>query len=115
MKVINLADIIIIFMGFYFLISTAMMKVHGKVNRMLVGKKYDIEKARDLPGFISVIFLPNIIIGVITMAAGIVHYIAEDLLGNSDAGIVIYIIYLVLFMIYAVILVRAQNKYLSPF
>ena len=70
MKVINLADIIIIFMGFYFLISTAMMKVHGKVNRMLVGKKYDIKKARDLPGFISVIFLPNIIIGVITMAAG---------------------------------------------
>ena len=88
-----------------------MMKVHGKVNRMLVGKKYDIEKARDLPGFISVIFLPNIIIGVITMAAGIVHYIAEDLLGNSDAGIV----YVVLFMIYAVILVRTQNKYLSPF
>ena len=43
MKAINLADIIIIFMGFYFLISTAMMKVHGKVNRMLVGKKYDIE------------------------------------------------------------------------
>lgn len=44
MKAINLADIIIIFMGFYFLISTAMMKVHGKVNRMLVGKKYDIKK-----------------------------------------------------------------------
>jgi hypothetical protein len=40
-----------------------------------------------------VIFLPNIIIGVITMAAGIAHYIAEDLLGNSGAGIAIYIIY----------------------
>ena len=52
MKAMNLADTIIMFAGFYFLVSTAMMKVHGWVNRMLISKKYDPEKARDLPGFI---------------------------------------------------------------
>lgn len=114
MSSMNLADTIILFVGFYFLISTAMMKIHGRVNRMLVGKKYDLDKARDLPGFMTAIYIPNIVIGIITMLAGAAHYIATDILENIQAGTIIYVIYLVIFLVYAIILVRAQKEYLSP-
>lgn len=114
MRTMNLADTIILFVGFYFLISTAMMKVHGKVNRMLIGKKYDPQKARDLPGFIASMYLPNLAIGIITMAVGAVHYVAADILGHEDLGVYIYVVYLILFLVYAVALARAQKKYLTP-
>ncbi len=114
MSSMNLADTIILFVGFYFLVSTAMMKVHGRVNRMLVGKKYDLDKARDLPGFIAAMYVPNIVIGVITMAAGAAHFVATDIIGNVQAGTYIYVGYLVIFLVYAIILVRAQKQYLSP-
>ena len=113
MKTMNLADTIILFVGFYFLISTAMMKMHGRVNRMLISRKYDPKKARDLPGFIAAMFIPNILIGVITMAVGASHYIIEDIMGNDRVGTYIYVGYIIAFVIYAFILVRAQSRYLS--
>ena len=106
MTTMNLADTIIMFVGFYFLISTAMMKVHGRVNRMLISKKYDPQKARDLPGFISCMYLPNLVIGFVTMAVGAAHFVV--------IGIYIYMAYVILFVIYAFGLARAQKKYLSP-
>ena len=114
MATMNLADTIIMFVGFYFLISTAMMKVHGRVNRMLISKKYDPQKARDLPGFISCMYLPNLVIGFVTMAVGAAHFVVADILGKEDIGIYIYMAYVILFVIYAFGLARAQKKYLSP-
>ena len=114
MSTMNLADTIILFVGFYFLISTAMMKTHGKVNRMLVSRKYDIGRAKDLPGFIAAMYVPNVAIGSITMAAGAAHFAASDILGREDIGTYIYLGYVAAFIVYAAVLVRAQNKYLSP-
>lgn len=114
MKTMNLADTIILFIGFYFLISTGMMKVHGKVNRMMASKKYDPQKARDLPGFIASMYVPNVAIGIITMVVGAAHYVAVDLLGKEQIGLYIYIAYVVVFVVYAVGLAMAQKKYLSP-
>ena len=114
MSSMSLADTIILFVGFYFLISTAMMKVHGRVNRMLISKKYDPRKARDLPGFISCMYLPNLVIGFITMAVGAAHFIVADKLGKEQIGVYIYIAYVLLFAIYAFVLLWAQKKYLSP-
>ena len=114
MKAMNLADMIIMFVGFYFLVSTAMMKVHGRVNRMLISKKYDPEKARDLPGFISCMYVPNIAVGVITMAAGLAHYIAADVFGKTQIDTYIYIVYVLSYVVYAFFLAKAQNKYLTP-
>ena len=101
MTTMNLADTIIMFVGFYFLVSTAMMKVHGRVNRMLISKKYDPQKARDLPGFISCMYLPNLVIGFVTMAVGAAHFVVADILGKEDIGIYIYMAYVILFVIYA--------------
>ena len=114
MSTMNIADTIIMFVGFYFLVSTAMMKAHGRVNRMLISKKYDPQKARDLPGFISCMYLPNLVIGFVTMAVGAAHFVVADILGKEDIGIYIYIAYVILFVIYAFGLARAQKKYLSP-
>ena len=114
MHTMNLADTIIMFVGFYFLISTGMMKVHGKINRMLISKKYDPQKAKDLPGFIACMYLPNIAIGIITMATGAVHFIVADIMGKTQAGIGIYIVYVLIYVAYAFALARAQKKYLSP-
>ena len=114
MPFMNLADTIILFVGFYFLISTAMMKVHGRVNRMLISKKYDPGKARDLPGFIAAMFVPNLVVGIITMIAGAAHYVMADILGKAETAVYIYIAYVLVFVVYAVILVLAQKKYLAP-
>lgn len=114
MQMMNIADTIIMFVGFYFLVSTAMMKVHGKVNRMLTSKKYDPQKARDLPGFIASMYLPNIAIGIITMATGAAHYVVADILGHEQTGVYIYVAYVVVYVVYAFALARAQKKYLSP-
>lgn len=114
MSTMNLADTIIMFVGFYFLVSTAMMKLHGRVNRMLRSRKYDPQKARDLPGFIASMYLPNIAIGIITLATGAVHYVVTDIMGKDEIGTYVYCVYLILFIVYALALARAQKKYLSP-
>ena len=114
MKTMNLADTIILFVGFYFLISTAMMKVHGRVNRMLISKKYDPKKAKDLPGFIACMYVPNIVVGLVTMIVGLAHYIVADILGKEQIGVYIYIVYVLTYVAYAFYLVKAQKKYLSP-
>ena len=115
LSTMNIADTIIMFVGFYFLISTAMMKAHGRINRMLAPKKYDPQKARDLPGFIASMYVPNIVIGIITMAVGAVHYIVADVLGKEQIGLYIYNAYVLIFFVYAIGLARAQKKYLSPY
>ena len=110
----NLADTIILFVGFYFLVSTGMMKVYGKINRMMASKKYDIQKAKDVPGFIACMFVPNIIIGIITMAAVVAHYVVADVCGDAQTGIYIYVAYVIVFFVYALFLAWSQKKYLSP-
>lgn len=60
MKTMNLADMIIMFVGFYFLVSTAMMKVHGRVNRMLISKSMIPKRQEIFPVLYPVCTYPTL-------------------------------------------------------
>jgi hypothetical protein len=49
------------------------------------------------------------------MAVGLAHYIVADILGKEQIGVYIYIVYVLTYVAYAVYLLKAQKKYLSPY
>ncbi len=110
----NMLDIIILVIGIYFLLATNSMKINGRINRFIVGKKYDLSIAKDVPGFISYMYKKNVAIGFITLATAFIHSLYVGHGGSNKIGNLIYGIYLVLYMIYAVFLLKAQRKYLDP-
>lgn len=107
-------DILIIFSGGYLIYSSVQMKRTGEVSSALVGKGYDLKKAKDPKGYIEYMYLKSIIMGVIVMIGGSLDYLNEQYWGIPYFALIVCGAFLVVIIIFSKILITAQKKYLSP-
>lgn len=107
-------DILIILCGAYLVYSSVQMKRTGEVSSAIVGKGYDLKKAKDLKGYIEYMYLKSVILGVIVMVSGAANYLNGKYWNIPNFDLVVCAVFLVIIIVYSKIAIDAQKKYLSP-
>lgn len=107
-------DILITLCGAYLVYSSVQMKRTGEVSSAIVGKGYDLKKAKDLKGYIEYMYLKSVILGVIVMVSGAANYLNGKYWNIPNFDLVVCAVFLVIIIIYSKIAIDAQKKYLSP-
>lgn len=98
--------------GIYLIYMTVKMKTSGVIPKQMLSNKINLDRAKDIPGYINHMYKINMIFGIlICVLSGILIYenfrpINEWVHIAANAG------YLVGLIVYAVIAVKTQNKYL---
>lgn len=106
-------DILIMFSGAYLIYAALQMKRTGEINTSLVGKGFDLKKAKDPKGYIEYMYLRSIIMGIIVILGGGVDYLNEKYWHISYFNLVVCGVFLVVIILYGKITIDAQKKYLS--
>lgn len=107
----SILDLIILAGGVYLLWAAFGMKTKNKIPGMLVSKGTDLSKAKDIPGFTKVMFMPTLIMGAVASASGILGIVDQGL-GLATVQFVLSVVSFVLLVGYGYLTVRFQKKYL---
>lgn len=107
-------DILIILSGAYLVYSSVQMKRTGEISSLIVGKGFDLKKAKDLKGYIDYMYLKSIIMGVVVMAGGGVNYLNDNYWNIPNFNLIVCGVFLAVIVIYGKITIDAQKKYLVP-
>jgi hypothetical protein len=105
-------DILIMACGIYMIYWAVQMKREHKIPEMLVGKGFKIERAKDPEGFIKYTFPYTFGTGVILFGAGLIEALEVIAYTHPYLNSIISMILVVIIIIYGVILMKAQKKYL---
>jgi threonine/homoserine/homoserine lactone efflux protein len=105
-------DILIMACGVYMIYWAVQMKRERKIPEMLVGKGFKIERAKDPEGFMNHTFPFTFGTGVILFVAGLYLSLSNVATEHPFLGSFISLLLVVLVIVYGVILMKAQKKYL---
>lgn len=114
MNSFGIFDIIIVGCGLYLAYLAIDMKKTGMVSPTIVGKGYDLKKAKDLQGFIDAMYMKSLVAGILTAIGGVVDYLNESYWNIPYFSAIICFAYVVVIGIYCKLSMDAQKKYLSP-
>ncbi len=104
-------NILIMACGVYMLYWAVQMKSNRKIPEMLVGKNFPIERAHDPEGFIRATFPMTFMTGMLLLAAGAIGAL-ELLAAYPVADVLINLAEVAAIMVYGILLMKAQRKYL---
>lgn len=104
-------DLLIIACGVYMIYWAVQMKLTKKIPMMLVGKGFPINRAKDPEGFMRFTFPFTFGTGVFLFAAGVVGALGVLEL-YPVADILMRFVMVVLIIVYGMVLMKAQKKYL---
>ena len=107
-------DILIAVYGAYLVYAAFTMKRTGKIQNMMISKGLDLKRAKDIDGYIKHTFGISVAIGIVCILAGGVGLYNDYYGGLEGLYLVVIIIFGISLMIYGVLMVRAQKKYLQP-
>jgi len=113
----NIFDLLIVLCGFYMAYNGVIMKVNGKINPgVVLSRNVDPNAIKDKEGFIKFMWWKLLVIGLICATAGIFN-MAVSRMGDSSTLMVIQLVlnlgFFVLLMIYAVVAMKAQSRFLK--
>lgn len=104
-------DLLIMACGVYMVYWAVQMKSTNKIPQMLVGKNFPLNRAKDQEGFIKFTFPFTFVTGVVILIAGLIGAL-EIFVLNPLADTLTSVIPVVVIIIYGIILMKAQKKYL---
>lgn len=107
-------DILIVISGAYLVFSSVQMKRTGEVSSAIVGKGYDLKKAKDPQGYIEYMYLKSIILGVVVMAGGGLNYLNDAYWNIPNLNLIVCGVFFAIIVVYGKITMDAQKKYLTP-
>lgn len=107
-------DLFIVFCGAYLIYSVVQMKRTGELTKgVMVRKDADLSNAKDIPGFIDYMYGKTIVVGICTIFCGAVGLVNDTYGGLAMVQLVMTIIFFFAVIIFGIITVRAQKKYLG--
>ncbi|MBO5030373.1 MAG: hypothetical protein J6D08_00570 [Lachnospiraceae bacterium] len=104
-------DLLIMACGVYIVYWAVQMKSTNKIPQMLVGKEFPVDRAKDPEGFIRFTFPFTLVTGIVLLAAGLIGAL-EIFVLNPVADTLTSVVPVVVIIIYGIILMNAQKKYL---
>lgn len=99
--------------GVYLLVNTVKMKNTGTIPQALINNKINLERAKDIPGYIKFMYPRGIAMGI-----ALSLFSALSIYNEFSGTVNVYILfvarigYAAALIYYSVISVKAQNKYL---
>ncbi|MCQ2524874.1 MAG: hypothetical protein MJ123_11095 [Lachnospiraceae bacterium] len=105
-------DALFFFAGFYMLVLTVKMKKTGEVSSQLIGKKIDLNKVKDLPGYINVMYPVNLIFGGLLLFTSCLGMIKNIYSLPVWVDITVLGLYCFGIIFYGAVSVKNQKKYL---
>ena len=113
MSSFSIFDMIVIACGIYMAVNGIIMKTKGTINKGLVlPKNITEERLKDKEGFIKYMWPRLLICGVVVTISGFINIILTSIEGMAIADLLINMIFFVVLIIYAVIVSRAQKKFI---
>ncbi len=109
-------DLLMIAAGGYLVYCAFLMKLKGEIGTSLISRNVDLSQAPDKAGYIRTMFLPNLIMGLFMILSGVsTSFLPKIGIGLPEkASTWIFLAALVLLVIYGIVSMNAQNKYLKP-
>ena len=114
----NVFDLLVIVCGLYMAYCAVMMKAKGRINSgVVMSRSLDESQLKDREGFINYIWWKLLIVGLLCAASGIFNMIYTRYAIESEKYILVQIIintaFFILLIVYGVIVVKAQKKYMK--
>ena len=103
---------ILVACGVYLLVSTIRMKVTNTIPRGLINMKINLERSHDKEGYIKYMFPRGLAFGIILVVCAVILLLSEFRAISPYLMLAAEVLYLVGIIYYAVISIKAQNKYL---
>ncbi len=107
-------DLLVIAAGLFMLYSAAMMKIKGEIQSSLISRNIDLSKAPDKEGYIRIMFVPNLCMGLAMILCGactsVLPKLGVSLPEKADTWV--FFGALIVIVLYGLISMNAQNKYL---
>jgi len=98
--------------GIYLMVMTVKMKKTGVIPSGLVSKKINMERAKDIPGYINFMYVRGLIFGLVLSICSAILVYADFNEVSPFIELGVQIIYLGAIVFYAISSSKAQNKYL---
>ncbi len=110
----NFMNMIIFFAGFFMIYAGLKLRIKGEVPSGFISRNINWDKARDKEGYIKVMAPVNVAAGIVMIIFGLVISYVEKIesTGYMAESIVILVAF-VMCLIYAIIAMKMQNKYLK--
>lgn len=108
--IMSVFDIILLVYGIYTIYSAVTMKKRGVPSKWLVPEQ-ELNKCRDVKGYVDAMHSKTLIFGVITAVYGVVSSINRLLLSIWVLDIVCMGIFLASCIVYIIILNKARSKF----
>ena len=105
-------SLVLIGCGIYLLIQTIRMKQTGVIPRGLINVKINLERTHDKEGYINYMFPRGIIFGAILIVCASVLLASEFVAVSPFIMLASELLYIGGIIYYAVISVKAQNRFL---
>ncbi len=105
-------ELFLFFWGVYVLYMVLKMKATGTIPKGLINNKINLERSHDIQGFIKYMYVRGLIFSIVICIFSAFLFYAEYVEVNAILEILVQVIYFAFLIYYAVITVKAQNKYL---
>lgn len=107
-------EVILCAYGIYMVYAAIQMKKTGNIPARLISNKINLERSKDIPGFIKFMFPRCFIFGIIMAVCSLILGIRELELISIPAvvALVAEVLYLAAIIYYVIIIVKAQNRFL---
>lgn len=104
--------VIMFFSGFYLIFMNIKMKTSGEIPSALVNKRINLSHSKDIPGYIKKMYPVNNAFGcLLSLLSGIL--VASEFIAMDNLFVIlIELLFFAIIIVYAVIAVKTQNKYL---
>lgn len=114
MNTTNIFDLLIALSGAYLIYAAVIMKKDGKiVSSILPGKDVEANKMKDKEGFIKYMFGKLLLLGVLTLAAGIISMINTELGGPVYISLIGVVVVLTVLIVFSVSLTKARKMFIE--
>ena len=114
----NVFDALVIVCGLYMAYCAVMMKAKGRINSgVVMSRNLDESQLKDKQGFIDYIWWKLLVVGLLCAASGIFNIIYTRYAQESEQYVIVQVavntVFFILLIIYGLIVVKAQKKYLK--
>ena len=111
----NFLDYVIVGAGLYLIYGALSMKITSRIPKSLVSRNIDIENAPRKDDYISNMFLPSIVLGLILVLCGLTTWVlpAAGIAVPEKTPMITSLIAMALVILFGIFSMNMQKKYLQ--
>lgn len=108
----SVLTLVLFICGVYLCVMAVKMKNTGTIPKGLISSKINLDRAKDIPGYISYMYPKSILLGALMCIFSGIILVNDFVSLNAILIVAVHLLYCASIVVYAVISVKAQNKYL---